>query len=216
MIGVLYYIAYLFCGIVITAILLNDYKRHQIIIVGLSVGTLLCAWMPAAVSLIFGTFNELTNIIAVVVTIAGSLIPAYMINRKKPFIGKCMRNSDDSEETVMLLVTLPFMILIAVLFWGHVLVTKNGGYYGGQSTYGDLSMHLGMITSIARQGVFPPEYSILPGTRLSYPFPRKLAFGIALYVWHTLALVCDTAFACDGIFMLCGIFHTGQKNIGQQ
>ncbi len=208
MIGVLYYIAYLFCGIVITAILLNDYKRHQIIVVGLSVGTLLCAWIPAGVSLIFGTFNELTNLIAVVVALAGSVIPAYIINRKKPFIAKCIRNSDESEENVMLLVTVPFMILIAVLFWGHVIVTKNGGYYGGQSTYGDLSMHLGMITSIARQGVFPPEYSILPGTRLSYPFLVN-SLSASLYMfgtplrWSVILPSLVMAFSCfAGFFIL--------------
>ena len=28
----------------------------------------------------------------------------------------------------------------------------DGSLYGGQSTYGDLSMHMGMITSLANQG----------------------------------------------------------------
>ena len=33
-----------------------------------------------------------------------------------------------------------------------------------------MSMHLSFLTSLANQGDFPPDYSLLPGTRLSYPF----------------------------------------------
>ena len=40
----------------------------------------------------------------------------------------------------------------------------------GQSTYGDMNMHFSFITSIANQQTFPPEYSLLPGHKLSYPF----------------------------------------------
>ena len=42
--------------------------------------------------------------------------------------------------------------------------------YSSQATYGDMSMHLSFLTSLANQGDFPPDYSLLPGTRLSYPF----------------------------------------------
>ena len=40
----------------------------------------------------------------------------------------------------------------------------------GQTTYGDLAMHLGFISSLAEQGFFPPEYSIFPGHTVNYPF----------------------------------------------
>ena len=52
----------------------------------------------------------------------------------------------------------------------HTLAPAEGGLYTGQSCYGDLSLHLGLITSTATQGFFPPEYSILPGVLVSYPF----------------------------------------------
>lgn len=184
MIGALYYIVYLFCGIVIAAILLNDYKRHHIIIIGLSIGTLLCAWGPAAVSLIFGRFDKFTNLIAFNVISISCIVAAVLTNKKTGFIKKVWQNTDEAEETSMILVSLPFMILITVLFWGHVLVLKDSAFYGGQTTYGDLSMHLGMVTSIARQGIFPPEYSILPGARLSYPFLTN-SLSASLYLFGT-------------------------------
>lgn len=46
----------------------------------------------------------------------------------------------------------------------------DGSMHTGQSTYGDMNMHFSFITSIANQQTFPPEYSLLPGHKLSYPF----------------------------------------------
>ncbi len=184
MTGVLFYIVFLLCGIVIAAILLNGYKRHQIIIVGLSIGSILCAWGPAAISLIFGKFNMFTNVIAFNIVAISCGLWAYFHNKKTGFIKNTWNNYDKKEERTLNFVTIPLMVIILSIFWGHVIVTKNGAYWGGQSTYGDLSMHLGMITSIARQGVFPPEYSILPGARLSYPFLVN-SMSATLYLFGT-------------------------------
>ncbi len=60
-------------------------------------------------------------------------------------------------------------LFFAFLVWKSFLF-ENGCIYSSQATYGDMSMHLSFITSIARQGRFPPEYSLLPGFLLSYPF----------------------------------------------
>ena len=184
MIGILIYLVYLFCGVVVSAILLNGYKRHHIIIIGITVGTLLSAWGPASVSLIFGRFDKITNIISFNMIALACLALAFFRNKKTGFIKKAWENRDEDEETVLLLAVIPFMLLITVLFWGHVLVLKDSAYFGGQSTYGDLSMHLGMITSIARQGIFPPEYSILPGAKLSYPFLVN-SLSATLYMFGT-------------------------------
>lgn len=60
---------------------------------------------------------------------------------------------------------------ICVLLTTHVIAPgPDGGLYVGQATFGDLSLHLGIVTSLVTQGRFPPEYSIFPGHRLSYPF----------------------------------------------
>lgn len=55
------------------------------------------------------------------------------------------------------------------LVW-HSFRWEDGVVYSSQATYGDMSMHLSFITSLANQQDFPPDYSLLPGTRLSYPF----------------------------------------------
>ena len=66
---------------------------------------------------------------------------------------------------------IPLFLLMAYLLYTHIILpNENGGYDVGQATFGDLQMHMGMVTSLARQMAFPPEYSIFPGHRLSYPF----------------------------------------------
>lgn len=63
------------------------------------------------------------------------------------------------------------MILWCCLLYTHTLrPAEDGSMHCGQCTYGDMNMHLGFITSVARQESFPPEYSLYPGFRLAYPF----------------------------------------------
>ena len=66
-------------------------------------------------------------------------------------------------------VVLGVWLFFCFLVW-HSFRWQDGAVYSSQATYGDMSMHLSFITSLANQGDFPPDYSLLPGTQLSYPF----------------------------------------------
>ena len=55
------------------------------------------------------------------------------------------------------------------LIWTHDLRPANGSLHTGQACYGDLSLHLSIITSL-RNASFPADYAIMPGNLLSYPF----------------------------------------------
>lgn len=99
---------------------------------------------------------------------------------------------------------LPLLLLLAWLFHTHVLLQADDGWRVGQSTFGDLQMHLGMISSLARQGVFPPEYSILPGQKLSYPFLVNL-LSSSLYL---LGMSLRWAVILPSL-LLCGVLASG-------
>ena len=91
-------------------------------------------------------------------------------------------------------VVLAVWVFFCYLVW-HSFRWKNGVVYSSQATYGDMSMHLSFITSLANQQDFPPDYSLLPGTRLSYPFlsdsissslyqlgaPLRLAYALPMW-----------------------------------
>ena len=61
---------------------------------------------------------------------------------------------------------------------------EEGAVYSSQATYGDMSMHLSFITSLARQGDFPPDYSLLPGHPLCYPFLGGQRLRFPALVWR--------------------------------
>lgn len=74
-------------------------------------------------------------------------------------------------DRAMLAFLIPTFLFTSYLFYTHIIRPGvDGSLNVGQSTFGDLSLHLGIITSIAEQNTFPPEYSIYSGHLLNYPF----------------------------------------------
>ena len=70
----------------------------------------------------------------------------------------------------MLLFVVPLTILGGYLQYTHVMrIDEFGNWNVGQSTYGDLPMHLSFITGLVGKR-FPADYPFYPGQRLSYPF----------------------------------------------
>jgi hypothetical protein len=80
------------------------------------------------------------------------------------------------------LVIVPILAVVAAyLQYTHTLLPVGGALHTGQSTYGDLSLHLSIATSL-RNASFPPEYALLPGSRLAYPFLMD-ALSTSLTLW---------------------------------
>ncbi|MDP4145259.1 MAG: hypothetical protein Q8936_12385 [Bacillota bacterium] len=122
-------------------------------------------WLVIPFSFFFG-FTIVSHVLSIILL----LIIYFVIKIFYKNSAGLRLNFDGNEKTIIAL-ALPIFLLISYLLYTHVLFPgSNGNLLGGQSTYGDLSLHLGIITSIATQGKFPPEYSIYPGKLLSYPF----------------------------------------------
>ena len=83
-------------------------------------------------------------------------------NRNKSFLG-------DMPLWMLLVLIVPAVLLSCYLQYTHILRAVDGTMHVGQSTYGDLCLHLGLATSL-RNASFPPDYSILPGATVGYPF----------------------------------------------
>ncbi len=81
------------------------------------------------------------------------------------------------------------------------LLTFNNGRYFVQPlhSYGDISLHLSIISSFAFGNNFPPESPILSGTKISYPF--LIDFITAIFV-NPLSLRFDQAVALVGVLMM--------------
>ena len=117
-------------------------------------------------------FGVLSHIILLIVASLPLvfIIKKHGIKESKTII---LNSSKDSQmgNKIFLFLVLPITILIAIILTNHILVPKeHGAVASGQSTYGDLNMHLGYITSIAEQKVFPPNDVFISGYKLNYPF----------------------------------------------
>lgn len=166
MIASLYLAAYLFCGMMIVECLLPRLPVLSRVWVGLSLGLLLLMWLPALLAFAF-TFGWTAHLLALI-PLAGLTAGAYFLRDRRD--SKAWDEAETRLVKQLLCVALPLTLLSAYLQYTHnVRVDESGAWNVGQSTYGDLPMHMSFVTSL-KNSPFPPEYSFYPGHRLSYPF----------------------------------------------
>ena len=161
-----YLLLYLSFGVLTVRFLLPRHKPLNRIWLGLSLGVLEEMWLPVLFAFFFG-FTAAAHAAAAGLLLLLTLACWLLRDRRDPAPW-------DAEEKAMLRKTLPVLIpltiLGAYLQYTHVMRVDGAGYWHvGQSTYGDLPMHLSFITGLAGKS-FPADYPFFPGARLSYPF----------------------------------------------
>lgn len=216
MIGVIVYLYFLAVGFLYADML---YREKGIFFRGWMGGVfgnmLLMAGMVIP-SFIFG-FTIVSHAALIVL----SIVPYFLIKyrRKEKFFDKSIFRSsgeDCLDLKTFLIVILPVTIIICLLMANHIFAPIEGGVASGQSTYGDLAIHSGMITSLAEQGTFPPDYNILAGTKLSYPFFINMLssslylFGLPL---RWAILLPSFVFA---LLLVMGFYHLSYKITGRK
>ncbi len=161
--SILYLLFYAMAGVEIGRYLFKTESFPRRLWLGLTLGLFSSIWLPSLFSFVLG-FGTLSHVLGVVLMVL--LTALCLLQKKKAPIAK----GSDLKSLLPLLWLLPIFMIGAYLFSTHILEPKADGYYVGQTTYGDLAMHLGFISSLAEQGFFPPEYSIFPGHTVNYPF----------------------------------------------
>jgi len=167
MAGILYFLVFEVCGMGIVHFLLPRVRPIARGWLGLCLGLALMMWLPAlfAFLLKFTVAAHLCALLLIFLLTGGAW---YF--RQKGVESAAFSDADKQLGRMLLSVALPLTVLGAYLQYTHVLrPTAEGALYVGQSTYGDLPLHLSIATSL-RNAAFPPDYSILPGALLTYPF----------------------------------------------
>ena len=166
MFGVLWFLMWQTVGVFLALRLFPSMERLGRLTLGSVCGSVLAIWAPIPFSFVFG-FSSLSHLIAALIGLALLVIlrPRFSEN-----ISEIISSEWKTHRSFLLFLFFPFFALCVYLLLTHTLRGIGGALYTGQCTFGDMAMHLGFITSIAQQGIFPPEYSILPGERLCYPF----------------------------------------------
>ena len=161
--SIVYVLFYAVAGVLVGRRLFSGEPLPRRLWLGLALGLFGCIWLPSLFSFALG-FGTLSHIL-------GAALMAVLAGLCQLMKGKApLARARDYRALLPLLWLLPIFLVGAYLFSTHILDPQPDGYYVGQTTYGDLAMHLGFISSLAEQGFFPPEYSIFPGHTVNYPF----------------------------------------------
>ena len=204
MLGILWFFLWQSAGITDSFYCFPEKRTAVRLWLGSVIGTLLSMWAPIPFAFFRG-FGITAHIAAAI--FGAALHALWLAPRRKA--GLCHEEAKIDRPLPFLLV--PFMILAVFLVCSHTLQNTDGALYTGQCTYGDMAMHLSFITSIAGQQTFPPEYNLLPGTPVSYPFLCD-SVSSSLYLLGTplrWAYMIPMFFAFAQVF--CGVWFLGRE-----
>lgn len=156
------------CGMLFARIFLPQEGPAPRLLLGSVFGSVLLQWLPALLAFFLGfTLNaHLLAILLASLLTALAVVLARKRGRFPPLALDRLRGLLDHGSLAAVLALWLFFCFLVF----HSFRWADGRVFSSQATYGDMAMHLSFITSLARQGVFPPNYSLLPGVRLSYPF----------------------------------------------
>ncbi len=204
MLAMVYLLPWLCCGWFMARCLLPGHRPLNRLWIGASLGLLCMMWLPALFAF------------AVKFTVTAHLLAYGALTLLT--LGCCLLRDRrtkaaawDREETrqlwVTLAVALPLTAFFAWLQYTHVYrVGPDGGLYVGQATYGDLPMHTAFITGL-KNAAFPPEYTMFPGHRLTYPFLTDslsttfYLFGMSLQAAVIVPAVLMFLLTCTGVMI---------------
>ncbi|MFI3327133.1 MAG: hypothetical protein R3Y35_13335 [Clostridia bacterium] len=160
-IGICFFLVFQVCGILIIFSVLNKYSFHTKLLTGSVLGSVMLMWFPCLFAFFIG-FNTLSHILALILAILSTIFICYKFKFKVDF--------KTGKPNILVLSLSLFIYLILILLVLHSFRVDENAIYSSQCTFGDMNMHLGFITSIAKNETFPPIYSIFPLENLSYPF----------------------------------------------
>ncbi len=176
MAAICFLLIFMLCGIAIVQFLLPGKNPLVRIWLGTALGILLLMHLPALFAWLFD-FTLAAHAAAAAALFA---IVALCARFRDKTPVRRMREADKWMLSAMAAVCVPLTILSLYLQYTHMLMpAADGSLYGGQSTYGDLCMHMSFITSMKNMS-FPPTYSLLYGTSMSYPY---LADSLSTSMW---------------------------------
>ena len=214
--AVLYFTYFQLVGLTFMSILLKKEGSLTRLLLGSVAGSVMLQWIPVLFAFLFD-FSVLAHALAAV-----AVLPIWVWGiRKRALLEKQLVDIPGRIRHHGL-----FLAGLAGLFvlWAYLLHThtiplgENGAMYAGQCTYGDMNMHLGFITSIANQGTFPPQYSLFPGTKLSYPFLNDsissslYLLGASLRLAYILPMLAAFVQVVGSVYLLAvSLFHSRAK-----
>ena len=213
--SLLYTLLYLYAGVLIVRFLLPRHRLLNRLWMGMSLGLLAEMWLPA-IGAVWFTFGAEAHVFGAAAMIIVTIICWTVRDRRLP------AGWDEKEEALLrqlLIFGIPLTLLAIWLQYSHVMRVDNAGnWHVGQSTYGDLPMHLSFVTGLIGKK-FPADYPFYPGARLSYPFLTDslsstfYLLGSSLQAAVIVPAVLMMALCYMGVIILARDLTTGKKTV---
>lgn len=211
----MYLLSFIVCGIIQVRMLLPVHRPLNRLWLGVCFGLLEEIWFPALFAFAFG-FTLTAHWVALGLLTAAVGLCFFFRDRRK-----CAQ-WDEKEYRLLkqlLFIALPLTVLGAFLQYTHTMrVAQDGSWHTGQSTYGDLPMHLSFATGL-KDAKFPADYPFFPGTRLSYPFLADtlsttfLLFGCSLQASFIIPGTLMMMLCFAGVMILAREMTSGGKTV---
>ncbi len=190
--GILFLSAFEICGAAISERLAAKCGDIVRVWLGLCLGLMMMMWFPALFAFMMGfTMAAQWCGLALAVACAGA---AWYFTRGR---GTIARSCDEIPWKMLAALVVPLLILSVYLQNTHTLREVDGALHVGQSTYGDLCLHLGIATG-QRDASFPPMYTLIQGVDLGYPFLADTMATTMLLMGSSLR----TAYVFSGSLMM--------------
>ncbi|WP_373209205.1 hypothetical protein [Allofournierella massiliensis] len=194
--SILYLAVFLAAGFVLARRVLPASGPEAQLVYTAAFGLVLLIALPALFALALGF--TLPAALLALATAAGISLAGFLSRRSasgRVFRKQSAQTSNVSHSPSLIPAfwgcVLPLLLFSIWLLHTHTLYYKEGAYWCGQSTYGDLPMHLSFIKSIAEQGLFPPEFPMLAGQTLyGYPFLCESVSSVFLLLGAPLKFAC--------------------------
>ncbi len=154
------------CGLCVARLALPGESGGAKLLLGSVCGSLMLHWFPALFAFFLGFSLAAHACAAILAALCAGL--CLWLRKSQGIFGFSGAFSAFRRRKFLWLV-MAVCLFFGFLVWKSFLF-EDGKIFSSQATFGDMCMHLSFITSLARQGDFPPDYSMLPGFRLSYPF----------------------------------------------
>jgi hypothetical protein len=194
--GILFLSAFEACGAFITERLAA--KRGVIVRVwlGLCLGLMMMMWFPALFAFLVD-FTATAQWLGLALAAVCAGAAWYFTRDRTP----ALKNCDEIPWKMLAALVVPLLILGVYLQSTHTLREVDGALHVGQSTYGDLCLHLGIATG-QRGAAFPPKYTLIQGVDLGYPFlPDTMATSMLL-----MGSSLRTAYVFSGSLMMLLVY----------
>ena len=179
-------------------------RREPIIRIwlGLTAGLVEMMWLPSLYAFIFDFTLTAQNLALATALLAAVVCVVFGMRRGK---------TDGAEQKLPLLplvcLLVPIAALTGYLQFTHTLREVDGALHCGQSTYGDLCMHLSFAAGLVGQS-YAPQYTLLPGATLGYPFlvdalsSTMLIYGTPLSLSFIIPGTLMTVYVFAGLYFL--------------